>query len=193
MPDTDLQWFAVYTKARAERQVATRIEAWESTLLPHMESYVPTIRKPHKWSDRMKIVDMPVFPSYVFVHASVKHETPLRSIPGVVMPITFGGQMAVIPDNEIEFMRKAIQEKVDFVVENAEKLRKGVKVRVLDGSFKDAVGILNDNGNTQGDSFNFSVKIEALSSFFTIHIDKELLEAIPDEDTEKQQRKKYNF
>jgi transcription antitermination factor NusG len=193
MLETQLQWFTVYTKARSERQVATRIEEWESTKLPKMESYVPTIRKPHKWSDRVKMVDVPVFPSYVFVHASVKHESPLRNIPGVVVPITFGGKMAVIPDNEIGFMRTALQEKLDFVVENAEKLHKGVKVRVLEGTFRNAVGILIDNGDVKGENCNFGVKIEALNSLFLIYIDKELLEVISDEDTGDQQRKKYNF
>ncbi len=178
---TDPQWVAVYTTAHAERQVEARCEekGWES--------YVPTERRARKWSDRTKMVDWPLFPSYCFVRIKAQDVVPLRSMQGVVMIIRFGNDYAIIPDNDIEVIRKALQEKMTFRIENAEQLRKGSRVRVREGHFAGHTGELLKVG---GDKL-FAVRLEVLNQVFTVSLDEELLEALPDE--EKPKESKYHI
>jgi len=55
------KWIAIYTKARHEKQVQRQLE------LMGIEAYVPLKKEYHRWSDRVKLVDVPLIPSYVFV------------------------------------------------------------------------------------------------------------------------------
>lgn len=183
MLDTHPQWIALYTKPRAEHQVAARLEE------KGIEAYVPTTRKARKWSDRVKMVDVAIFPSYTFARITSRQVVPVRGMLGVVVPIAFGGEIATIPDNDIEVIRKALQEKKDFIVESTQKMRKGSKVRVKAGTFEGCEGLLvKDAGEC-----NFVVEIKALSSRFCIKLDNELLELLPDDSNPQPQRKKYNF
>ena len=61
-----MSWYVLYTAARAEKQVAARIEA-EGVEKGGVEAYLPLHRRRKKWSDRIKVVEEPLFRSYVFV------------------------------------------------------------------------------------------------------------------------------
>lgn len=182
MLNNEPQWVAVYTKPRAEYQVAARLEGI------HIESYVPTVDKIRKWSDRVKIVALPLFPSYVFARITLKQVVPVRGVQGAAMLISFGGKVSVVPDNDIRVIRTAIQADNDYVVENEHKQRKGCKVRVKAGTFQGCTGMLLDDG----DGCNFAVEITALNVLFRTSIEKALLEVLPEED-KKPAEKKYNF
>ncbi len=175
---TDPQWVAVYTTAHAERQVEARCKenGWDA--------YVPTERRARKWSDRVKMVDWPLFPSYCFVRITALDVVPLRNLQGVVMIIRFGNDYAIVPDNDIEVIRKALQEKVEYRIENAEHLRKGSRVRVRAGQFAGLTGELLKVGNDK----LFAVRLEVLNQLFTVPLEEELLEALPDEEKPKESK-----
>ncbi len=178
---TEKQWVAVYTTPRAERQVETRF------LEKGYEAYVPVERRSRKWSDRVKMIDWPLFASYCFVRITARDVVEVRRIPGVVMIIKFGKDYAIVPDNDIEVIRRAQQEKVSFRLENAEHLRKGSRVRVREGNFAGLTGELLKVGNNH----LFAVRLEVLNQLFTVSLDKEILEALPDE--EKLNENKYHI
>ena len=58
--DTE-NWFAVYTKPRSEKKLRSLLEKFS------IESYLPLLRVKKKWSDRIKIIENPLFTSYLFV------------------------------------------------------------------------------------------------------------------------------
>ncbi|MBP1652940.1 MAG: NusG antitermination factor, partial [Bacteroidetes bacterium] len=65
-------WYAVYTKPRWEKKVA------ESLIRKQVETYCPINRVTHQWSDRKKVVEEPLFKSYVFVRIPDTMKTTVR-------------------------------------------------------------------------------------------------------------------
>ena len=55
-------WYVIYTKPRHEKKVYTRLTENQIT------SFLPTKKSLRVWHDRKKIVDEPLFPSYVFIY-----------------------------------------------------------------------------------------------------------------------------
>ncbi len=56
----DTHWYAVHTRARHEKMVAERL------LEQGVSTYLPLMRETHRWSDRKKVVELPLFSCYVF-------------------------------------------------------------------------------------------------------------------------------
>ena len=117
-------WYALYTKPRAEKRVSERLQA------EGIECYLPLHRSPCVWYDRVKIVDKPLFSSYIFVRCSEWELRTLLSDYGVLRIIYYCGKPAIIRQKEI----KAIQ----LFLEQAEnrELCVGEEVEILSGAFK---------------------------------------------------------
>jgi transcription antitermination factor NusG len=98
-----MEWYALYTSARAEKQVEMKINA------EGVETYLPLHMRPRKWSDRIKMVEMPLFPSYIFVHTTDEKLRNLIRINGVSRIVYYNGQPAIIRAKEIEAIREFVQ------------------------------------------------------------------------------------
>jgi Transcription termination factor nusG. len=95
-------WYALYTAPRAEKVVAKRLSEIG------FEAFLPILQLERRWSDRLKIVEMPMFSSYVFVHVRENELNSLLKVSGVVRVVYFCGKPAVIKDSEIESVKKMI-------------------------------------------------------------------------------------
>ncbi len=98
------KWYAVYTKPRWEKKV-NRILAEKG-----VETYCPLNRVRKKWSDRIKMVEEPLFKSYVFVHIDEKDNQRVRMTNGVLNYVYWNGKPAIIRNHEIETIRKFMNE-----------------------------------------------------------------------------------
>ena len=101
---TTKRWYAIYTKPRWEKKVNQLL------LEQGVDSYCPLNKVHRKWSDRMKIVEEPLFKSYVFVKVSEEEKTPVRMVNGVVNFVYWLGKPAVIKDKEIETIKRFLNE-----------------------------------------------------------------------------------
>ena len=173
---------ALYTKPRFEKRVAAKMEELG------FEHYLPLQRQLHQWSDRTKWVEIPLFTSYIFARVTAKQEVPIRNVPGVVMPISFKGEVAVIPDRDIEAIRSLVAHKEQLYVRNAMELRKGAYVRIIGGPLRDMEGYLVSD-DTNG---NFAVEIHGLNVMLVSEVQADLLELIPPDKTKKKP-KEYHF
>lgn len=97
-------WYAVYTKSRYEKKVAGLLARKQ------IESYCPLNEVESQWSDRKKIVQEPLFKSYVFVRISERMMQQVRQTEGVVNFVYWLGKPAMIMDHEIEMMRRFLDE-----------------------------------------------------------------------------------
>ena len=70
-PD-EVQWYAVHTRARHEKMVAERLRE------QGMESFLPLVKQTHRWSDRQKTVELPLFSCYVFARMAAGGKDRLR-------------------------------------------------------------------------------------------------------------------
>lgn len=123
-----IDWYVLYTAPRAEKQVRERI------LALGVECWLPLHRAPRAWSDRVKIVELPLFNSYIFVRCSGLKLMELPRVYGVVRIVYYDGKPAVIRQKEID----AIQEFLDRASELA--LCPGEEVEILCGAMKHVSG-----------------------------------------------------
>ena len=98
-----MEWYALYTSARAEKQVEVKINA------EGVETYLPLHKCPRKWPDRVKMVEMPLFSSYIFVHTTDEKLRTLLRINGVSRIVYYNSQPAIIRPKEIEAIREFVQ------------------------------------------------------------------------------------
>jgi transcription antitermination factor NusG len=103
-------WYAIYTKPRWEKKVARLL------LERGYEGYCPLTRIKKKWSDRIKLVEEPLFKSYVFVHVSPNAVNEIRNIPGVLNFVYWNGKPAVIVDEEIVAIRRFLNDYEEVMV-----------------------------------------------------------------------------
>jgi len=131
------KWLAIYTRPRWEKKV--------NQLLTEkgFESYCPLNKVRRKWSDRVKIVEEPLFKSYVFVKATDEDRTEVRMTTGAINFVYWNGKPAVIREKEINAIKRFLNE-----YENVEARPVDVKVnqrvRITNGSFMDQEGKVLD-------------------------------------------------
>lgn len=123
-----LNWYALYTKPRSEKRVKEKLESngWEC--------YLPLHRSPRVWSDRVKVVDMPLFNSYIFVKCKESEILSSIRVNGVVRVVFYDGKPAVIRQKEVDAIKMFIEEAEGKV------LCTGDEVEILTGSMKNKSG-----------------------------------------------------
>lgn len=120
------KWYAIYTKPRWEKKVDKLLNE------KGMESYCPLQKIQRQWSDRKKIVEEPLFKSYVFVRISDEEQTELRMVNGVVNFVYWMGKPAIIKDKEIQTIRQFMND-YDNIEVTQMNIEAGSKVEVQSG------------------------------------------------------------
>lgn len=92
-------WYAVYVNSRHEKKVSGLFD------LQNIENYLPLHKTMKQWSDRKKMVEEPLFRSYIFAHINEDEKTKVRETKGVLNFVYWLGQPAVIRDQEIEIIK----------------------------------------------------------------------------------------
>src|SRR6476620_10072500 len=124
------KWLAIYTRPRWEKKVSQLLIEKE------VECYCPLNKVTRKWSDRMKVVEEPLFKSYVFVKVTDEDRTAVRMTPGVINFVYWEGKPAVIKEKEINAIKQFLNE-----YENVElkpiKLELNQRVKITKGPLMD--------------------------------------------------------
>jgi transcription antitermination factor NusG len=96
-------WFAVSVKSRTEKSVAT--------IARHkgFEEFLPLYQCRRRWSDRVKSVELPLFPGYVFCRLNPEYRLPLLTIPGVFHIVGAGKIPVPLDEAEITALQAAAQ------------------------------------------------------------------------------------
>ncbi len=162
------QWYAVYTKPRWEKKVFRLLEE------RGIESYCPLNKVARQWSDRIKIVEEPLFKSYVFVHISNDFQSSIRCVEGVLNYVYWDGKPAKIRNAEINLIRKFMSDYSDVKAVPMElKPRDEVVVNsgVLVGQTGKVIKVLHST---------VEVELGSLGYKLIAKIDKRKLEVIAD-------------
>jgi transcription antitermination factor NusG len=130
------KWHVVYSKSRAEKKVLTDLE------FQGIKAYLPLQRKLRQWSDRKKWVEVPLISGYIFICITRKEYDKVLQTNGVVSYVRFEGKAAIIPDQQIEFIKKMLsQSEVDVEV-SSQQYYPGDKVEVVVGPLIGLTGTL---------------------------------------------------
>jgi transcription antitermination factor NusG len=132
--DEKLGWYAVRVRPRAEKLVAAALRG------KNYEEFLPLYQKRHRWSDRVKAIDYPLFPGYVFCRADLSGRPPLVTTPSVIGILSFGGRAALISEQEIESIKVVLGSGLGS--EPWPYLREGDRVRITNGPLFGIEGLL---------------------------------------------------
>ena len=108
-----------------------------------LESYCPLNKVRRKWSDRVKVVDEPLFKSYVFVKVNDDDRTAVRMTPGAINFVYWDGKPAVIREKEITAIKRFLDE-YENVEARPVDLKVSDRVRVTNGMLMDQEGKVLD-------------------------------------------------
>jgi transcription antitermination factor NusG len=169
-PDTE-RWYACYTRARHEKRVqALLVESG-------MESFLPLVPRTAQWKDRRKVVDWPMFPSYVFarIRADALHR--LLGIPGVAEVVSADGRPLPIADREIENVRRFARalRSEPVPVESRPFLAEGDVVEVIGGPFVGVRGVVVQRRGRR----RVLIGLEAIGQALELNLDERLLQTVP--------------
>ncbi|MGA2040531.1 MAG: UpxY family transcription antiterminator [Bryobacteraceae bacterium] len=128
------QWFALRVKSRAEKGVSAMARN------KGFEEFLPVYESRRRWSDRLKSVDCPLFPGYVFCKLDPRYRLPLLTIPGVLHFVGIGKTPVAIEDEEIVAIQSAV--KSGLAAEPWPFLEAGQRVRLEDGPLAGLEGFL---------------------------------------------------
>jgi len=123
-----MNWYVVYTKPKWEKKVAERLS--EAGII----SYCPLITKTRQWSDRKKIIEVPLFNSYIFVQVNEKERNIIFDIPGAIRYLFWLGKPAIVKDIEIQAIQNWLNVPDTFEV-MVDKWQKGDKIVLESGPF----------------------------------------------------------
>ena len=167
MSENNVNWYALYTKPRWEKKVAKNLEE------AGYNCYCPLNKVTKQWSDRKKIVLEPIFKSYVFVEVEEKNKWDLKKIGGVLNFVYWLGKPAVIRSEEIDTIRKFLNEFNDVSVEQYEQFKVNSKVRIKQGVLMNYNGLVIELAGSKA-----KVRIESMGIYLNANFDKKNLEII---------------
>ncbi len=138
-----------------------------------IESYCPLNKIRRKWSDRVKLVEEPLFKSYVFVKIDDDDRSEVRMTPGVINFVYAEGKPAVIREKEINAIRHFLNEYEHVEVRPIEKVDVNQRVKVTSGPLMDQEGKVLSVQRKRA-----RIAIDSLGYILVAHIDRTKLTSI---------------
>jgi transcription antitermination factor NusG len=153
-------WYAVHTRARHERAVAHRLRELG------VNTFLPLVTEVHRWSDRRKSVEVPLFGCYVFVKLPPTGEDRLRvlRIDGVFKFVGVRGVGTPIAETQIDTVRTLVGQQLPW--SSHPFLQIGQRVRVRGGALDGVEGILL----SRNDDNTLVVSIDAIQRSLAVRI-----------------------
>lgn len=162
------QWYVVYTRSRAEKKVNDELT------FQNIESFLPLQKKLRQWKDRKKWVEFPLLSGYCFVNITRREYEKVLQCANVVCFVTFEGKAAVIPEIQIDALRR-VSKQFDFEMNvTTEKFEPGQKVEVIAGPM---IGARGELVKARG-KHKFIIRLDQLKSAIAVEIPVEHLTAI---------------
>jgi transcription antitermination factor NusG len=152
-------WWALYTRHQHEKTVAEMLSA------KGFEVFLPLYESLRRWKDRSKMLTLPLFPCYVFVRGGLDRRLQVVTTPGIHMILCRGERVAMIPEAEIEAIRKAVEG--SFRMEPHPFLKCGERVRVTRGSLLGVEGILIRKKNL----YRLILSVDMMAQSVAVEID----------------------
>lgn len=160
-------WYVAYVRSRSEKKVAERLEKNGITC------YLPLIKSARQWSDRKKIVSIPMFSGYIFVHCLEEQLTNVRMVSGVANFIYREGKPARMPESDISTIKSLLN--AEFYTEvHPDSFAIGTQVKINFGPMAGTIGELVAIENEK----LFLLRIDVIQQALLIKVPAAYLEKI---------------
>ena len=157
------KWYALYVNSRAEKKVREELSK------KGIENYLPLKTTLRKWSDRKKMVEMPLIPGYIFVRIQYKNYIPVLQTQHVVAFVRFENRPAIIQEDQIDFLKRMLKQS-DYTWEvTTEQFTPGQTVEIIAGPF---IGLQAELIAVKGKK-RVAVRIEQINNVLLVDIPME--------------------
>ena len=138
------------------------------------EEFFPLYRSRRRWSDRVKELELPLFPGYSFCRFDVSHRLPILTTPGVIGIVGIGKIPAPVDLDEIEAVRLILRS--GLAAQPWPLLRVGSKVYIERGPLVGLEGIVTNTDKV----YRLIVSVSLLQRSVAVEIDREWARPIAD-------------
>ena len=161
---TEAKWFAIYTRYKCEKMVAKQLSQIG------IEYYLPIQKKIRKYTRKVKEVELPLIPCYLFVKITKNQYIKVLENQYVIKFIRFANNLISIPEQEINILRLVVGEGIIESVEN-KVFKQGDAVEIVGGELTGLKGRLIEKAgkraflidlNTIGVALRISIDIKYL-------------------------------
>jgi transcription termination/antitermination protein NusG len=154
-------WYALQTRARHEKRVAHRLQQRGVT------TFLPLVTEFHRWSDRKKIVELPLFSCYLFARLLPTNEDRRRAlyVDGVFRMVGVRAEGTPIPEEQIDAVRTLVEARLPWSAYPFLKI--GQRVRIRSGALNGVEGILVSRN---GDS-TLVISVDAIQRSLAVRIE----------------------
>lgn len=125
------------------------------------------------WSDRIRLVDMPLFPGYIFACFAQASRVEVLKVPGAVGIVGFGSTDCPVEDEEMIALQTLLESGADL--QRVPFMSIGGRVRVRNGIFRDATGVLLQFKS----GHRLVVSVSILQRSVAVEIDEAMVETLP--------------
>jgi transcription antitermination factor NusG len=159
-------WFTAYTAPRHEKRVAEHFRQRQ------IDCYLPLYKSRRRWKDGSKtILELPLFPSYIFVRIALEDRVQVLEVPGVVSLVCCGKTPVSLTDSEVERLREGLQLRK---AEPHPYLVIGERVRIRVGPLAGMEGVLLRENN----KFRVVLSLGQIMRSVAVEVDSSDLEQI---------------
>ena len=152
-------WYAIYVCSRHEKRVAVHLQRLR------IEHLLPLYTSVRRWKDRRKVLELPLFPGYVFVRLALRDRLKVLEVPSVVRFVEFHGRPALLAENDVEALRAGLTNQLKM--EPHPYLKVGRRVRVSAGPLVGSEGILV----RRKDKYRVVLSIELIMRSVAVEVD----------------------
>ena len=169
---SELNWFALLTRSNFEQTVFNQITKKK------IEAFLPRKRKPSQRKDRKLMIEVPLFPGYMFVKSGSDSASQLNILKTTGAVRLLGNQKGPlpVPEFQIESLKLLTSTHMDLITGSIIQLKKGDPVVILEGPM---AGLKGEFSEFKGKG-RVIIKIDLLGQFAGVEIPIEQVEKIPD-------------
>jgi transcription antitermination factor NusG len=152
-------WYALRVKPNHEKPVAAALRG------KGLQEFLPLLRSKRQWSDRVKMMDLPLFPGYLFCRLNLEDRMPLITTPGFLYIVGVGRNPEPVDEGEILAIRSVLRS--GFPVTPWPSLMVGQKVQLKHGPLRGLEGVLTKIA----DQHRIFVSVTLLKRSISVEVD----------------------
>ena len=161
-----LPWFAVRVKSNYEKPVSAVLRG------KGIEEFVPIYRSRRQWSDRVKWIDLPLFPGYLFCRLDLNRRLPLLTTPGFLYLVGKGKMPEPVDEREILAIQSVVRSGIPAMPWSAVVV--GQKVRLERGPLRGVEGVVAK----VADQHRIFVNVTLLQRSVSVQVDPEWIRSL---------------
>jgi transcription antitermination factor NusG len=167
-PGVQPQWYAIHTRSQHEKSAISHLKGRGIT------TFLPLISEVHRWRDRRKVVQLPLFSCYAFVHIPFIPELwyKVTQTGGVLGFVGVGREGVPIPEQQIANIRQVLAGTASYSL--CPFLNVGQRVRIRGGALEGIEGVLVER---KGDR-TLIISVEPIQRSVCVRIDEYKVEPL---------------